>query len=89
MGNGDARVRVDEVLRAIEEVVRGELGLKVTVLPESELLKDLRLDSLSLMTLVVALEDRFLVALEEDDAAHVTTVSDLADLIVRRVREAA
>lgn len=89
METGSGRVHVDEVLRAINEVVQGEIGLKVTVRPESELLKDLRLDSLSLMTLVVALEDRFLVALEEDDAAHVTTVSDLAGLVVRRVAEAA
>lgn len=43
-----------------------------------------RLDSLALLALVVAVEDRFHVALTDDDAAATRTLEDLARLVVAR-----
>ncbi len=43
-----------------------------------------RLDSLALLALVVAVEDRFHVALSEDDAARTRTLAELARLVVAR-----
>jgi acyl carrier protein len=43
-----------------------------------------RLDSLRLLSLVVAVEDRFRVALTDDDAATATTLADLARLVAAR-----
>ena len=48
---------------------------------------DLQLDSVGLLTLVVSLEDRFRVALAEEDAARVRTVAELAALVVRKSQE--
>jgi acyl carrier protein len=45
---------------------------------------DLQLDSVGLLTLVVGLEDRFRVALAEEDAAGVRTVQDLIALVAKR-----
>jgi acyl carrier protein len=75
---------MDEVLQEIARIVRDELGVERTVKPSDDLLSDLQLDSVSLLTLVVGLEDRFRVALEEDDAAKVRTVQDLAALVASR-----
>jgi acyl carrier protein len=50
----------------------------------SDLLRDLRLDSLSLMTLVVGLEDRYHVTLSEEDSEGVRTVGELAALVARK-----
>jgi acyl carrier protein len=79
---------MDEVLGEIGRVLREELGLSRPPRPEDDLISDLQLDSVGLLTLVVGLEDRFRVALKEEDAAAVRTVRDLASLVLRRREEA-
>jgi acyl carrier protein len=75
---------MDEAIAEIRRVLRDELGLSREVRPEDDLVSDLQLDSVSLLTLVVGLEDHFRIALEEQDAAAVRTVRDLAGLVERR-----
>ena len=79
---------MDEVLGEIGRVLREELGLSRPPRPDDDLVADLQLDSVGLLTLVVGLEDRFRVALNEEDAAAVRTVRDLAALVLRRREEA-
>jgi len=79
---------MDEVLGEIGRVLREELGMQREVRPGDDLVRDLQLDSVGLLTLVVGLEDRFRVALEEEDAAAIRTVADLAALVLRRREEA-
>ena len=73
-----------EVVAVIGRVLREEVGLSRAVRPEDDLLTDLQLDSVALLTLVVGLEDHFRVALAEQDAATVRTVGDLARLVADR-----
>ncbi len=80
---------MDEVLREIRRVLREELGLSADPRPGDDLIRDLQLDSVGLLTLVVGLEDRFRVALQEEDAAAVRTVGELAALVQSRRQEAA
>jgi acyl carrier protein len=75
---------MDEVLQEIRRVVRDELGVEREVRAEDDLVLDLQLDSVGLLTLVVGLEDRFRVALAEEDAAGVRTVQDLIALVAKR-----
>lgn len=75
---------MDEVLQEIRRVAREELGLSREVRAEDDLVTDLQLDSVGLLTLVVGLEDRFRIALAEEDAAGVRTVRDLAALVAAR-----
>ena len=79
---------MDEVLGEIARVLRDELGMSRQPRPSDDLVVDLQLDSVGLLTLVVGLEDRFRVALNEEDAAAVRTVGDLAALVLRRREEA-
>ncbi|HYZ90580.1 MAG TPA: acyl carrier protein [Myxococcales bacterium] len=74
-----------EVVAVIGRVLRDEVGISRAVRPEDDLLTDLQLDSVGLLTLVVGLEDHFRVALAEQDAAAVRTVGDLASLVAARV----
>jgi acyl carrier protein len=67
--------------------LRDELGLSREVKPGDDLVTDLQLDSVGLLTLVVGLEDRFRVALAEEDASRVRTVSELAALVAQRAGE--
>ena len=75
---------MDEVLVEIRRIVQQELGITRDVRFEDDLITDLQLDSVGLLTLVVGLEDRFRIALAEEDAAGVRTVQDLAALVVAR-----
>ena len=75
-----------EVAAEIARVLREELGLSREVKPGDDLVTDLQLDSVGLLTLVVGLEDRFRVALAEEDASRVRTVSELANLVAQRAR---
>ena len=78
---------MDEVIGEIRRLLREELGLSRAPEPGDDLVHDLQLDSVGLLTLVVGLEDRFRVALKEEDAAAVRTVQDLAVLVLRRREE--
>jgi acyl carrier protein len=78
---------MDEVLLEIGRVLREELGFPAEPRPGDNLVTDLQLDSVGLLTLVVGLEDRFRVALKEEDAAAVRTVGELAALVLRRREE--
>jgi acyl carrier protein len=77
-----------------EEEVTGEIirALK-TEFPQRDisaatlLFEELALDSLMMMTLAVQLEDHYRIFLNETDAEALRTVSDLAALVVRRIRE--
>jgi acyl carrier protein len=74
----------ESVLEEIRRVAREELGLSRVPEPAHDLVHDLQLDSVSLLTLAVALEDRFRVKLHDEDAARVRTVADLTALVESR-----
>ena len=78
-----AEVR-ERALAEIRRVAAEELGLSRTPEPTDDLLLDLQLDSVGILTLVVALEDLFRVRLDEADASRVRTVGELAALIEER-----
>ena len=79
---------MDEVLVEIRRLLRDEVGLSRAPEPGDDLVHDLQLESVGLLTLVVGLEDRFRVALREEDAAAVRTVAELAALVLQRREEA-
>ena len=68
---------VREVARAAETV----LGRSVQVTPDTDIARDLAVDSLALMNIVMELEDRFDLSIPLDLLATVQTVGDLSDLI--------
>jgi acyl carrier protein len=73
----------DEILRLAREDLRME-GAPPD--PDEPLAG--RLDSLRLLSLVVAVEDRFRVKLTDDDAARARTLADLARLVADRTAAA-
>jgi acyl carrier protein len=75
-----------EILAGVAEVARAELGLDpATVAPDARLLEDLGLDSLKLLTLAAAVENRFRVALTPEDDARIATVAELVDAIEQKL----
>jgi len=78
----------DEVVASIVDVVHAQIDPKAVVTSDTDLLGHLALDSLTLLSLVVGLEDRWEVILSEEDAQGIRTVGELAALVRRKAGEA-
>ncbi len=75
----------DMILDAVRSIVRERLRLEAPIDMTSDFRRDLRLDSLKLLELVVAIENRFEVSLTPDDEAGLTTVGDVVRFIAAHV----
>jgi acyl carrier protein len=82
-----------EILAALREVIERHLGLapevRAAIVPETDLRRDLALDSLQSFTLAVEVENRFRVKLSSDDEQSIATLRDLAGVVARRLVEPA
>lgn len=84
MVSGDAEGRVaEEIVRIARDELRLEDAPAALAGGREAPLVD-RLDSLARLSLVVAVEDRFRIALDDDAALAVRTLGDLARLVVAR-----
>lgn len=70
------------VAAEIRRLVRDELHARAEFADEEELAS--RLDSLALLSLVVAVEDRFRIVLTEEDASRARSLADLSILVAAR-----
>ncbi len=74
-----------QILNAIAEIARNHLDWRGVVSRELPLLETFDLDSLRQLTLVVEIEDRFRIRLDDRDEESITTVGDLVDTIRRKL----
>jgi acyl carrier protein len=68
----------------IARIARDQLGFAAAPLGAGQASLAAQLDSLMLLSLVVAVEDRFQVVLADDDAAGTRSLEDLARLVAAR-----
>jgi acyl carrier protein len=77
LGEKVADLTVREIGRAAETV----LGRSVAVTPDTDIARDLAIDSLALMNIVMELEDKFDLSIPLDRMADIQTVGELAAVI--------
>jgi acyl carrier protein len=70
------------VAAEIRRIVRDDLHARVEFGDQEELAA--RLDSLALLSLVVAVEDRFRIVLTDEDASTARSLADLSRLVAAR-----
>ncbi len=75
------------VMVEIRRVVERELAAPRAIEPGDRLVDDLGLDSLTLTTLAVELEDRFQIILSDEEATRIKTVAELARCVASRVTQ--
>jgi len=71
----------------LKEILVGELGVnpeKVTL--ESNIVEDLEADSLSVMQVIMALEDEYGLTVEDDDVKNLLTVKDILKYLEAHVK---
>jgi acyl carrier protein len=74
----------DEVLELVRSHLAEELEVDVAKISEQTRFKeDLDADSLDLYELVMELEDRYAVAISEQQAAQIETVGDAVEFVLR------
>lgn len=74
----------DEILAKLAEIVNEETGLPASaVQADKSFTKDLDIDSLSMMTIVVNAEEAFDVRIPDEDVKGLKTVQDAIDYIVK------
>jgi acyl carrier protein len=80
----------DEILATLKDVAVEILGVEPDAVVETASFKDdLEADSLDLVEVVMALEEKFDIAIPEDDLADVGTVGQAVDIVLDRVSAAA
>ena len=75
------------ILERVRNVVREHLQIVSPLGLDTDLFRDLELDSLKQLTLVVELENEFRIRFDSADEETVRTVGDLVGLIARRLAE--
>lgn len=80
-GGDMAELVVDLTVREIGRAAELVLGKPVTVSADTDIARDLSVDSLALMNIVMELEDKFDLSIPLDRMADVQTVGQLAAVI--------
>jgi acyl carrier protein len=70
-----------ELVDKIARIVRENSEIKMVVGPETDLKRDLDIDSFGTIMIMNAIEDEFGITADEADFAQVSTVSDMARLL--------
>ena len=76
----------DEILTTLADVAVEVLGVDATAVTDDAKFKDdLEADSLDLVEVVMALEERLDIAIPEEDLADITTVGQAVDVVLDRL----
>jgi acyl carrier protein len=80
----------DDVVAAMREVLASELDVDADkVNADARFKEDLDADSLDLVEVVLALEEKFGIEIPDDEIAGVKTVGEAADLVIAKQNAAA
>jgi acyl carrier protein len=73
-----------DVLQGLRELIRAEARLPLATLDPETTLQDLGLDSLARVRVLVAIERKYGIDVDEKRAARITKVADFIELIENR-----
>ena len=75
----------EEVIETMKDVLGSELGVEADkVTADARFKEDLDADSLDLVEVVLALEEKFGIEISDDQIAGVKTVGEAADLVISK-----
>jgi acyl carrier protein len=80
-------VTYDETLKVTTEILKKHVDASRAISPSDHIQNDLGLDSLGVMELVADIEDRFAVTIPNDVLSDISTVDDVAKVLVKLKEE--
>ena len=75
------------ILQGITRAAQKELAFAGELHADQRLVEDLQLDSIRLLSLAMAVEDHFRIALDAEEEGGIDRVGDLVDLIEKKLGE--
>lgn len=57
------------------------------ITPEKDILKDLQINSAYLIDIIIAIEEEFDIAIDDDSIAKINTVQEAVDVIISKINE--
>ncbi|WP_300447371.1 acyl carrier protein [Helicobacter mastomyrinus] len=76
-----------DTFESVKAVVVGQLNVDANeVKPESRFIEDLNADSLDVVELVMALEEKFSIEIPDEDAEKIKTVNDVVTYIEKATK---
>jgi acyl carrier protein len=74
----------EKLLEAIQEIVAEQLNIeKSKIVPSANFTEDLGADSLDVVELVMAVEDKFDIEIDDNAAGQIATVQDVIDYLCK------
>ncbi len=80
---------VEQIAQLAQSMNGKEINFDTIITGETDVVRDLRLDSLAAMDFIMALEIKFNTLIPVDSMADIRTVDDLANLLQSQPRETA
>ncbi len=74
------------ILEGLRAIAKTHLSYDGDMVMDAPLVETLKLDSIRMLTLIVEVENRFEICLEEDDESSIETLQDLI-VVVRRLTD--
>ncbi|HEX8594880.1 MAG TPA: acyl carrier protein [Pseudomonas sp.] len=74
-----------EVISKLKTVISDELGVAVDAILESSKFSELGADSLDILEIIMAIEDKFQIEASDEEASKVTTLREACDLILKKI----
>ena len=70
------------MINEIIEIIAEQLVIDAeTIKPESNIIEDLKADSLAIVEMLMAIEEKFDVSVPDEDVPNLKTVQDIADYV--------
>lgn len=79
-------VAAEDILSSVQELCAETFRVPVDrAVPEARFVEDLEGDSLFIVQLTIAVEERFLISISEEETRELQTVQDMTSLVSKRV----
>lgn len=73
------------MLDRIKEIVAGYMGISVAEVTEDKNFLEMSMDSLTLLKIIIDIENTFNVSIENDEIVEIRTINDIFDLIQKKI----
>jgi acyl carrier protein len=74
---------LNDIVEIIKPYVKNEAA-KTNILPDAHFIKDLNINSARLVDIVLALEDKFDIAINDEEAETITNLNEAVNLISKK-----
>ncbi|MBQ7412450.1 MAG: acyl carrier protein [Clostridia bacterium] len=73
------------MLEKIREIVAGYMGMRVSEIKDEQSFIEMSMDSLTLLKIIIEVENTFGVRIENDEIVEIRTIIDIFNLVEKKI----